>query len=186
MFISPDSKELISGRPGRSALIQIGTLRGLPVKPPEGFGMTNAEFSPDGGHVALTIVDPKKKQGAVFITDDKLGSVQSLPAGTQFLRWLEKDRILLTAPDGLISHSVAGGEDSTLGRPEGRTGNAIPGTQIQFSLTEDGRIVVKNGTAPAQEVLRAGKGKTSLLRSPTTYRFSEALTARSGSGCNKG
>jgi uncharacterized protein (TIGR03790 family) len=157
MFVSPDGKELISGLPGRSALIQTGTLRAQAVNPPQGFGVTNAEFSPDSGHVALTIVDPKKKQGAVFIADSKLGSVQSLPAGTQFLQWLEKDRALLLNQAGLISHSIVGGEDRMLGRPEGQTGNVIPGTENQFSVTEDGRVLVKKDAGPFHEVLRATK-----------------------------
>jgi len=157
MFVSPDGKELIYGRPGRSALIQIGTLRVQPLNPPQGFGLTKAEFSPDGGHVALTIVDPKKKEGAVIVADDKLGTVQSLPAGAQFLRWLEKDRVLLANQGGLISHSIVRGEDHLLGPLEGRTGNVIPGTEIQFATTEDGRVVIKKDPAPFHEVLRGAK-----------------------------
>jgi WD40 repeat protein len=157
MFVSPDGKELISGRPGRSALIQTGTLRAQPVNPPPGFGVTSAEFSPDGGHLALAIVDPKKKEGAVFIADDQLGSVRSLPAGAQFLRWLEKDRVLLSNQGGLFSHSIVGEADRMLGRPEGRTGNVITGTDAQFSVSEDGRVLIKNDAGPFHEVLRATK-----------------------------
>jgi uncharacterized protein (TIGR03790 family) len=157
MFVSPDGKQLISGLPGRSALIQTGSLRAQPINTPQGFGLTGAVFSPDGGHVALTIVDPKKKLGAVFIADDKLGGVQSLPAGTQFLQWLEKDRVLLSSQGGLISHSIAGGEDRMLGHPEGRTATVMPGTGNQFSITEDGWVLVKKDAGPFQEVLRAAK-----------------------------
>jgi uncharacterized protein (TIGR03790 family) len=157
MFVSPDGKELISGRPGRSALIQISTLRPQPVNMPEGFGLINAEFSPDSGHVELSILDPKKKQGAFFIADEKLGNAHALPAGQQFLRWLENDRVLLASQGGLISHSIAGAEDRALGLPEGRTGNVIPGTGIQFAITADARVLIKKDTAPFQEVLRATK-----------------------------
>jgi uncharacterized protein (TIGR03790 family) len=154
MFVSPDGKELISGRPGRSALIQVATLRAQAVTPPQGFGLTNAEFSPDSGHIELTLLDPKKKQAAFVITDDKLGSIQPLPAGLQYLRWLANDQVLIANQGGLISHSIAGAADRVLGLPEGRTGNVIPGTEIQFALTEDARVMIKNGAAPFREVLR--------------------------------
>jgi len=157
MFVSPDGSELISGQPGRSVFIQTRTLRAQPVRVPEGFGLTNVEFSPEGTHLAMTLVDPKKKQSGAFLTDDKLGNVQSLPAGTQFLRWLERDRVLLASQDGLISHSISGGEERNFGRPPGRTGNVIPGTEIQFSMTGDGEVVIKKGAEPFREVLRGTK-----------------------------
>ncbi len=157
MFISPDGKELVSGRPGRSALIQIGALLAQPVNLPQGFGLTNAEFSPDGKHVALTIVEPKKKQVAFLIANDQFGNLQSLPTGLQFLRWLENGRVLIANHGGLISHSISGGEDRVVGLPEGQVGNLIPGTEIQFAITDDARIVIKDGAGPTHEVLRAAK-----------------------------
>jgi WD40 repeat protein len=44
-----------------------------------------------------------------------------------------------------------------LGQPEGRTGNVIPGTDIRFSITTDGRVLVKKGEEPDREVLRSTK-----------------------------
>jgi uncharacterized protein (TIGR03790 family) len=157
MFVSPDGKELISGRPGRSALIEISSLHEQPLNMPQGYGLTNAEFSPDGKHVAVTLVDPKKKQTAFLVADESLRNAHGLPPGLQFLRWLDNDRVLIANQGGLISHSVAGGEDRVLGLPEGRIGNIIPGTEIQFSITEDARVLIKNSAEPFHEVLRAAK-----------------------------
>jgi len=156
MFVSPDGSALISGQPGRSVFIQTGTLREQLVRTPEGFGLTNVEFSPDGAHLAVTVVDPKKKQSGAFLTDDKLGNVQSLPSGTQFLRWLDKGRVLLASRDGLISHSISG-EERNLGRPPGLSGSIIPGTDVQFSTTAEGQVVIKKGAEPFREVLRGTK-----------------------------
>jgi uncharacterized protein (TIGR03790 family) len=154
MFVSPDGQELISGRPGRSTLINVASLREQPVNVPQGYGLTNAEFSPDGKHVALTLLDPKKKQVAYLVADDSMHNAQGLPAGLQFLRWLENDRVLIANGGGLISHSIAKGEDRLMGLPEGRTGNIIPGTETQYAITEDARVLIKNGAQPFHEVLR--------------------------------
>jgi hypothetical protein len=157
MFVSPDGKELISGRPGRSGLVQIGNLLAQPISLPQGFGLTSAEFSPDSKHIALTVVEPKKKQVAFLISNDQFGNLQSLPMDLQFLRWLENDRVLIANHGALISHSIAGGEDRVLGLPEGQVGNLIPGTQIQFAITDDARVVIKDGAGPIHEVLHAAK-----------------------------
>jgi uncharacterized protein (TIGR03790 family) len=154
MFVSPDGAELISGRPGRSALIHVDSLREQPVSAPQGYGLTNAEFSPDGKHVAVTLLDPQKKQVAFLVADDSLQNAQGLPAGLQFLRWLENDRVLIANQGGLISHSIAKGEDRLMGLPEGRAGNIIPGTEVQYAVTEDAKVLIKNGSKPFQEVLR--------------------------------
>jgi uncharacterized protein (TIGR03790 family) len=157
MFVSPDGKELISGRPGRSAFIDIVALQEQAVNMPQGYGLTNAEFSPDGKHVAVTLIDPKKKQAAFLVSDDRLRNAHGLPAGLQFLRWLDNDRVLMGNRGGLISHSITGGDDRALGLPEGRVGNFIPGTDIQFAITEDARVLIKNGAEPFREVLKGSK-----------------------------
>jgi uncharacterized protein (TIGR03790 family) len=157
MFVSPDGGELISGRPGRSVLIQTASLREQPVNVPQGYGLTNAEFSPDSRHIVVTLLDPRKKQAAFLVSDNTLRSVKGLPPGLQFLRWLDNDRVLLANQGGLISHSISGGEDSVLGLPEGRTGNFIPGTQIQFAITDDAKVLIKNGVEPFHEVLQGVK-----------------------------
>ncbi len=66
MFVNPDGSAFISGQPRMSALVQTGTLQAQPLGMPQGFGLANAEFSPDGAHFALTLIDPDKKQGAAF------------------------------------------------------------------------------------------------------------------------
>ena len=157
LFVSPDGSVLISGQPGRSVVIQTENLRMQPLRLPEGFGLTNVEYSPNGEHLAMALIDPQKKEGAVIVADAKLTNVQSMPAGTQFLRWLDQDRVLLNSQSGLISHSVSGGEDRNLGRPAGKVGNVIPGTDIQFSTNDAGQVLVKNGDKPVQEVLIGSK-----------------------------
>jgi uncharacterized protein (TIGR03790 family) len=157
MFVKPDGSVVISGHPGRSILIQSGTLRAAPFKAQEGFGLTNAQFSPDGTHLAVALTDLKTNQGSVVLADDKFGSVQSLPAGTQFVRWLDADRVLLLNQNGLVSHSIWRGADRELGRPPGRMGNVIPGTENQYSISDDGEMLFKNGAEPFREALPGAK-----------------------------
>ncbi len=158
LFVSPDGSMAITGQPGRSVIVHTDNLRMQPVRTPEGFGLTDAEFAPGGAHIALTVTDPKKNQRAVILADNTLGNVQTIPAGTQFVRWLEKGRVLLAGQAGLISHSISGGEDRDLGRLQGKSGNVIPGTEIQFSLSENGQVMVKKSAAePFQEVLHDTK-----------------------------
>jgi hypothetical protein len=178
MFVSPDGNELISGRPGRSVLIQVPSLREQPVNMPPGYGLTNAEFSPDGKHVAVTLIDPKKKQAAFLVADDSLRNAHGLPAGLQFLRWLDNDRVLIANQGGLISHSISGGEDRALGLPEGRVGNIIPGTEIQFAITEDARVLFMKCCGL--------QNRSGSLQWPTIFRFLEASMAKSGSGYKRG
>jgi uncharacterized protein (TIGR03790 family) len=157
LFVNPEGSIVITGQPGRSILVHTNTLQTQPLRMPDGFGLANAEFASDGAHLAIALLDPQKKQGSVILADGNLGSTQSLPAGTQFLRWLDADRVLLNGPEGLLSHSISGGEDRNLGRLPGKTGNVIPGTEIQFSTTEDGLVLVKNGAAAFREVLQGSK-----------------------------
>ena len=157
LFPSPDGSLLISGQPGKSMAVVIDSMLAKPLRLPEGFALTNVEFSPDGGHVAMALLDAQKKQSVVVLADGQLGNVQALPSDAQFLRWLEKDRVLLAGPEGLVSHSIAGGEDRKLGRLPGKAGNVIPGTEVQFSLGDDGQVMVKKGAEPFREVLHGSK-----------------------------
>ena len=157
MFVSPDGQVLISGQPGRTALIETENLRSQEITPPRGFSLTGAEFSPDGGHVAVAMVDPEQKKGLVIIANSKLGNLQQLPAGTQFLRWLGKDTILLKGENRLIMHSIAGGEDRSFDVQGVRSGNVIAGTDIQFLVTPDGRMGIKKPDEPFHEILRGIK-----------------------------
>jgi hypothetical protein len=157
LFVNPEGSLLITGQPGRSLLVHTNTLQTQPLRMPDGLALANAEFASDGAHLAISLLDVQKKQGSVILADGNLGSTQSLPAGTQFLRWLDTDRVLLAGPEGLLSHSISGGEERNLGRPPGKTGNVIPGTEIQFSMTEDGQVLIKNGAAAFREVLHGAK-----------------------------
>jgi hypothetical protein len=60
MFVSPNGQLLISGQPGRTAMIETGTLRSRAVTPSRGINLMGAEFSPDGGHIAMYL--PERHQ----------------------------------------------------------------------------------------------------------------------------
>jgi uncharacterized protein (TIGR03790 family) len=153
MFASPNGQVLIAGAPGRTTLIDIETLRAQPVTPPQGYGLMGAEFSPDGGHVAVVLVNPQEKKGSVVITDNKLGSVQQLPAGARFVRWLEKDKMLLKGESSLIVHNVAGGEDRNVDIQGARSGNILAGTEIQVMVMQDGKMGIRKPGEPFREIL---------------------------------
>jgi uncharacterized protein (TIGR03790 family) len=159
MFVSPSGDELISGQPGSSVLIQTGTLELKPITPPNGLAVTGAEFSADGAHIALALLDPLQKKAGVILADNKLGNLQSLPPESQFLRWLDKDQILLKGAGHLIRHPVTGGEDYTFQMPADWpgppvAGTVIPGTEILYVTNADGKMGFANGSEPFHEVLR--------------------------------
>ncbi len=159
MFVSPLGEALISGKPGGSMLIEAETLRTGNFTPSDGFAVIGAEFSPDGARIALTLLDPQHKKSATVLTDNKLRSIQALPTGTQFLRWLGKDEVLLKGADHLIRHLLVAGEDHILDPPAGWSGpavsgNVVPGTDIQFLASADGRVGVQKASQPLQEVLQ--------------------------------
>jgi len=162
MFVSPSGDELISGRPGNSSLIQTSTLELQPITPPNGLGLVGAEFSPDGARIALALLDPQQKKEGVIVSDNKLGNLQLLPPERQFLLWLGANEILLKGADHLIRHPLADGEDYTfqmpadwLGSPAG--GTVIPGTEILYLTSADGKMGFANGSEPFHEVLRGTK-----------------------------
>jgi len=157
MFVSPNGQVLISGKPGMTTLIETEGLRSQTVTMPQGFGLVGAEFSPDGGHIAIALADPQQKKGVVLITDGKLGKGKQLPDGTQFVRWLDKDKMLLSGENRLVIHNLAGGEDHNLEIQGARSGNVITGTDILFLVTQDGKMGIKKGTEPFREILEGSK-----------------------------
>ncbi len=156
MFVSPTGQTLIAGQAGRTALIDTETLRSQAVTPPQGIALMSAEYSPDGGHVVVVLADPQQKKGEVVISDSKLGNLQQLPAGTQFLRWLEKDKMLLKGENRLIVHSLAG-EDQSLEIQGARSGNVLAGTDIQFLVMQDGRMGIRRPGQNFHEILEGTK-----------------------------
>lgn len=166
MFVSPNGDELISGQPGRSALIQIGTLETKPITFPKGLGLVGAAFSPDGARIALELLDAEQKKAGVILADDKFGHLQSLTPGTQFLRWLGKDQILVKAGDRLIQHPLGGGEDYTFQKPADWSAplagvSVIPGTETLFLTSADGKMGFVNGSGSFHEVLRGTRATQS-------------------------
>jgi hypothetical protein len=108
------------------------------------------------------LLDAQQKKGTTVLGDNKLGGVQALPVGTQFLRWLGKDQILLKSADHLIRHPLVTGEDHIFDSPAGwsgpaASGSVIPGTEIQYLVSADGKVGVQKGSQPLQEVLQGTK-----------------------------
>jgi hypothetical protein len=162
LFVNSVGNELITGKPGDSTLLEPETLRARTIKPSNGSVLTGAEFAPGGTWIALSLVDPQQKQGAVVIVDHNLGEIRPLPAGAQFLRWWGKDEILIKGADRLIRHSLQDGPDHAYELPAGWfgpavSGNVIPGTEIQFLASAEGRVGVQQGSQPLQEVLQGTK-----------------------------
>ena len=153
MFVSTHGAYLISGRPGGSALIDIETLVPHVITLPRSLVLSGAEFSPDALHVALDLVAPEEKKQAVVITNNRLGDLQALPSGFQFLRWLESDKVLLKGSAGLTIHGISGNEDTPVDTPEGWSGTIIPRTNIQILVSKDGKLGIKRGSEPLYEVL---------------------------------
>jgi hypothetical protein len=159
MFVNPRGDLLISGKPGGSVLIETETLRARNFAPSNGLAVVGAEFSADGGRVALTLLDASQNKTATVLTDNQLGGIQDLPAGTQFLRWLGNDEILLKGAGHLFRHPLVAGKDHIFDPPAGWSGppvggNVIPGTDIQYLTSADGKVVVQKGSQPLQEVLQ--------------------------------
>jgi hypothetical protein len=159
MFVSPNGDALISGQPGNSSMIEAGTLRSQTITPPSGFGVAGAEFSSDGTRIAIALLDPQQKKSGTIIMDAKLGGVQSVPAGTRFLRWLQKDQVLLAREGRLIRHPLTGGDDYIFDTPTEWSGAAvagsvISGTDTQYLTGPDGKQGVQQGSQPFREVLR--------------------------------
>jgi uncharacterized protein (TIGR03790 family) len=159
MFVSPSGEELISGRPGQSKLTRTGTLESIPIVPPAGLALTAAEFSPDGARIALAFLDPQQKKAGVILSDSKLGHIQSLPPESQFMRWNDKDQILLKSGDHLTLHPLIGGQDYTFQMPADWAGppvaaSVIPGTKIMFATSADGKAGFADGSGAFHEVLR--------------------------------
>ena len=162
MFVNSRGSVLISGKPGGSVLIETETLVPRNITPPNGLAVVGAEFSPDGARIALTLLDAQQKKGTMVLTDNQLGRLQALPAGTQFLRWLGNDEILLKSADHLIRHPLVTGEDHIFDSPAGwsgpaASGSVIPGTDIQYLVSADGKVGVQKGSQPLQEVLQGTK-----------------------------
>jgi hypothetical protein len=164
LFLSPGADHLISGKLGRSMLLDTNTLRSQWFNLPTGLGLAGAAFSPDGGHVALALINPQDKKGIVVISDNTFGKPENLPAGSAFVRWWGKDQILLTTPHGLVRHSISGAPDYVFPTSEAwsaadTTRTVIPGTDIQFFHSPDGKVGVKKGSEPVREILQGTRVK---------------------------
>jgi uncharacterized protein (TIGR03790 family) len=157
MFVSPAGDAVISGLPGSTGHIDVATLQSKVINTPRGTAVSGVEFSPDGGHIALGLYDPRQKKGAVVIADSALTPTQALPAAAQFVRWLDKERVLLETPGGLVIHSLSGGAERAFDTPAGRFATVIPGTDTLLLSPEDGKFGFRKGEGPFREVLAGVK-----------------------------
>jgi hypothetical protein len=162
MFVAARGDLMVSGKPGDTTLVETETLRSQRITPSNGVPVVKAEFSPDGNRIALTLLDPQQKKSAIVLTDSKVGGIQPLPAGTEFLRWIGKDEVLLKGGGNLIRHPLVKGEDYVFEAPNNWSlpliaGNVIQGTDVQFVTGADGRMGVQRGREPIQEVLQGTK-----------------------------
>jgi len=157
MFVRGDGDALITGQTGRSMQIDPATLAVRQMVLSPGFAMLGAEYSPDGGSLAMSVVNPQQQTRGFVIADLKTGMTENLPAGGQFIRWLQPDQVLMKQGDQLIRHSLAGGPDSPVGPVEGCpnavTGSVIPGTDILYVTTPEGKSCVKKGSETPREVM---------------------------------
>ncbi len=153
MFVSPAGDAVLSGLPGSTSYIDVATLQSKGINLPQPIALAGAEFSPDGGHIALSLYDPRQKKGAVVIGDRALSHTQGLPPAAQFVRWLTNDRMLLQTPGGLVSHSLTAGAERPFDTPAGRFATVIPGTDILLLSPEEGKFGFRRGDGAFREVL---------------------------------
>ena len=154
MFISPQGLFVISGFAGNTILTDTSTLQSRRVGAPEGWGVAGAAFSPDDAHVVLVLMQPEQKRVGFLLADSGLQQTKPLPEGSQFIRWLSNDTILLRKATVLVKLDIAANTNLPVFEPPGWTVNTIiPGTAIQLLTAAGGRVAVRNGAGTPQEVL---------------------------------
>jgi hypothetical protein len=161
MFVSPNGEFVASGQPGRTFLTKTATLQSRRISSMEGWGVISAAFAPDGARFLTTLLNPAKKQLAFVLADNDLQKSQSLPAGTQFLRWLNKDTLLLKGQTGLTEYDVRTATSLPVFEPPGWTvASLIRETSTQVLTAKGGRLAIRNSGGEIREIL-AGAGVTS-------------------------
>jgi len=154
MFVSPRGLYVISGDGGNAFLTNTGTLQPARLAVPQGWTVAGAAFSPDEAHAVLVILQPEQKRLAFLLSDTGLQQARLLPDGSQFLRWLSDDTILLKQAAGLARFEIASGTSLPVFEPPGwKVSTVIPGTAIQLLAGEDGRVAVRNGAAAVRQIL---------------------------------
>lgn len=155
MFVSPSGELVISGQPGNTYLTETTTLQTQRINTPEGWVITGAVFAPGGAHLVLMLVNPEKKVGMYAIVNTKLQNTQKAPAGTQFIRWLNKDTILVKGQTALAKFDINSGTSLPVFEPPGwKVGNLIPETNIQILGTPEGKFAIRNGGDDPREILQ--------------------------------
>jgi hypothetical protein len=161
MIVSPTGEFVISGQPGGVVLTETATLQSRGIMAPRGWVISEAAFSPDGAHLALTMLNPQTKQSQFTILATKSLEPRSPPAETQFIRWLGKDTVLLKGHAGLIEYDTRMRTSLPLFQPEGwNLNNVIPETGIQLLTGNGGKFGLRNGGPEIHEIL-AGTGVVS-------------------------
>jgi hypothetical protein len=159
MFVSPDGKQVISGQPGNSRLIDVDGLQSKPITLSDrGVAVVGATFAPGSNYVALAIVNQREKKAGIIVTDRYLQDVQMLPGDSEFLRWLGPETILLRGAGSLISHRLTGGPDRAFHVPVGWQGTVIPNTSVRVLLSSEGKLAVQQDDESPREVLKGVAG----------------------------
>jgi uncharacterized protein (TIGR03790 family) len=158
MFISPDGQSLISGQIGNTIMVDTKTLETQRITPSEGMGLAAAEFSPDASNIAINMMNIKDKKLALVIADRHLQNIRPLPAGTQFMRWLSKDTVLLKTSNLFKAYNLNGGGERTFEIPEGWNGAVLPGSMVEVLVSREGKMAIRSGAGPLREVLQSVSG----------------------------
>jgi hypothetical protein len=154
MFVSPGGSFVISGQPGFVLLTETAGLQTRRIRPPDGWALLSAAFSPDEAHVILTLIQPQQKQIACVLAETGSLSAANLPPQTQFLRWLTNGDLLLRNYAGLIEYSIQAHTSLPVASPEGWSPNSvILGTDIVILSNGNGGWAVRRGPEPPRRVL---------------------------------
>jgi hypothetical protein len=103
-------------------------------------------------------VNQLEKKAGIIVTDRYLQDVQMLPGGSEFLRWLGPETILLRGAGSLISHRLTGGPDRAFHVPVGWQGTVIPNTSVRVLLSSEGKLAVQQDDESPREVLKGVAG----------------------------
>jgi uncharacterized protein (TIGR03790 family) len=156
MAVSPSGEYVISGQPGNTLLTNVSTLASKRIAPTPGWILAAAAFSPDDAHIVLAVINPEHTQASLLLAQSHSGDVQNLPIGSQFLRWLDKETILLKEQTGLVKYNIKIKTRLPLFTPAGWTiTEIVPETAAHVLTASDNRFsVIRKGAESPTELLK--------------------------------
>lgn len=150
---SPSGDVVASGIVGGIAVIETSSLRAHTINGAGPLVSSGLEFSPDGSHIALGLLEPEQKQVSVAFLDKDFHLVERLSPETRFLRWLSFDTILVKTATNLEARKIGTAESHTIDIPQGAAANVIAGTDIAIIRETNGTVAYRKGNEPAHAVL---------------------------------